>query len=124
MRNSVCTVTPSRRRSRRSRPSARRALEQLGGTPTKIRLIHGYGAEGEGGVLRDRLRAFCDGFDGCLKHTRGEDVDGNMGIDRHHRSEVPARRLERLGERVVEYCVNGRTRARSKASSGRRVRPW
>ena len=58
----------------------RRALEQSGGAPTKIRVIHGYGSEGEGGVLRDRLRAFCDRFDDCLQYIRREDIDGNKGV--------------------------------------------
>ena len=87
----------------------RRALEQSGGRATKIRVIHGYGSEGEGGVLRDRLRAFCDRFDGCLAYRRGEDIDGNMGMTDITVLKLPPVALERLGERVVEYCVNGRT---------------
>lgn len=30
----------------------------IGRRDAKIRVIHGYGSEGEGGVLRDRLRAY------------------------------------------------------------------
>ena len=58
----------------------KRALEQSGGKPMKIRVIHGYGAQGEGGVIRDRLRAFCDTFGDCLEYERGEaSLDQRIG---------------------------------------------
>ena len=45
-----------------------------------IRVIHGYGAQGEGGVIRDRLRAFCDTFGDCLEYERGEaSLDQRIG---------------------------------------------
>ena len=87
----------------------RSALEQSEGNPAKIRVIHGYGAQGEGGVLWDRLRAFCDRFGDCLEHIRGEDIDGNRGVTDIVVLKPFPDALERLGERVLEYCRNGRT---------------
>ena len=88
---------------------SRRALEHSGGVPTKIRLIHGYGSHGQGGVLRDRLRAFCDGFGDYLEYERGEDIDGNKGVTDILVLKPFPDALERLAHRILAYCRNGRT---------------
>ena len=89
----------------------KRVLDQSGGVPAAIRAIHGYGSEGKGGVIRDRLRAFCNRFGDCLEYTRGEDIDGNKGMTDIRVLKPPPVALERLGERVLEYCRNGRTKS-------------
>ena len=45
----------------------------------QLKLVHGYGSTGEGGVLRKRLRSFLEGLRDRLDFTPGEDIDGNQG---------------------------------------------
>lgn len=84
------------------------------GNPTgvQVRVIHGYGSTGEGGVLRSRLRSFCRRFGDHLEVTTGEEIDGNRGCTIVR----PMRRLpdmhDILAEHVLDYC--NRARARSK----------
>lgn len=101
----------------------RRALEQSGGAPSKIRVIHGYGSEGEGGVLRDRLRAFCDRFDDCLEYTRGRGHRRQQGRDRRNGSEAASRCVGASWRAFLEYCRNGRTTSEIEGFVGQ-VRPW
>ena len=60
-------------------------------------------------MIRDRLRAFCGRYDDRLEYTRGEDIDGDKGVTEIRVLQPPPVALERLGERVLEYCRNGRT---------------
>ena len=43
-------------------------------------MIHGYGSTGTGGVLRARLRGFCDTHADRVGYARGEDAEGNPGV--------------------------------------------
>lgn len=67
------------------------------------------GSKGEGGVIRKRLRAFCDRFGDYLDFTRGEKTDGNSGVTEVRILKPVPNALERLAERGVDYCRTGRT---------------
>ena len=81
------------------------------GSGTEIRVIHGYGSSGLGGVLRERVRAFCRRFPDSFSVSYGEDVDANAGMTvvKVLRSFPDA--TERLAEGILEYCRRPRTRS-------------
>ena len=78
----------------------------------QIRVIHGYGSTGDGGVLGDRLRGFCQRFDNYLEFTPGEQIDGNKGCTVVN----PLKRLpntnDLLAEQIWDYCVGARARTK------------
>ena len=84
------------------------------GRPTgvRIRVVHGYGSTGEGGVLRSRLSSFCLRFQDYLEVTAGEEIDGNRGCT----VVTPLKRLpdmhDMLAENVWDYCKRGRSRSK------------
>ena len=62
---------------------------------------------------RARLRQGC-GFRShrrrdSLEHTRREDIDGNKDLTDITVLQLPLVALDRLGERICDYCGNGRT---------------
>ena len=78
----------------------------------QVRVIHGYGSTGEGGVLRKRIRSFCQRFEDHLEVTAGEEIDGNRGCTVVN----PIRRLpdmhEMLAEQIRVYCKRPRSRSK------------
>ncbi|MDE0191133.1 MAG: Smr/MutS family protein, partial [Gammaproteobacteria bacterium] len=50
------------------------------GAGAGVRVIHGYGSTGTGGVLRARLRGFCDTHADRVGYARGEDAEENPGV--------------------------------------------
>ena len=78
----------------------------------KVRVVHGYGSTGEGGVLRKRLRGFCQRFEDYLEVTTGEEIDGNRG----YTVVSPIRRLpnthDMLAEHILDYCERARSRSK------------
>ena len=72
-------------------------------------MIHGYGSTGPGGVLRDRLRAFCSRFPEHLGFTPGEAIDGNRGVTLVRVLRKPPDETERLAEEIHRYCSRPRT---------------
>ena len=78
----------------------------------QVRIIHGYGSTGEGGVLRSRLRSFCRRFGDYLEVTAGEEIDGNRGCT----VVSPMRRLpdvqDLLAEQIQDYCKRPRSRSK------------
>ena len=84
------------------------ALERAGG-PVTMRLVHGYGSTGEGGVLGARLRGFCGSHADRASYVRGEDAERNPGLTIVTvESPLPDAR-QRLGDAIVEYCGRPRT---------------
>ena len=75
----------------------------------QVRVVHGYGSSGEGGVLRKRLRSFCQRFEDYLEVTTGEEIDGNRGCT----IVSPRRRLpdmhDMLAENIRAYCKRPRS---------------
>ena len=88
----------------------RRGLARSNGSPIKIPVIHGYGSTGPGGVLRDRLRAFCRRFSERLEFTPGEAIDGNRGVTVVRVLRAPPDETERLAEEVHQYRGRPRTK--------------
>ena len=78
----------------------------------QVQVIHGYGSTGEGGVLRKRLRSFCQRLEDHLEITTGEEIDGNQGVTIVTPKKLLPAAEEMLAEDVWDYCV--RRRARSK----------
>ena len=74
------------------------ALDRAGG-PVTVRVIHGYGSSGEGGVLRDRIRGFCRRHAALVGVVPGEASDGNQGVTTLTVSGRLPDRSERLGEK-------------------------
>ena len=72
-------------------------------------VVHGYGSTGQGGVIRQRLRAYLDRYPAHLTYKTGEDVDGNTG----HTTVTPVKPLpsleNQLAEEVWDYCSGPRT---------------
>ena len=81
-------------------------------TGVQLRVIHGYGATGEGGVIRKRLRAFLEKHGDRLEFTPGESMDGNQGCT----VVQPMKRLpdedESLAEAIRNYCEQPRTQSK------------
>lgn len=72
-------------------------------------IVHGYGSTGQGGVIRERLRAYLDRYPTHLTYKTGEDVDGNQG----HTVVTPVRRFpsleDQLAEELWDYCSQPRS---------------
>ena len=89
------------------------ALDGVGNpTGVQLRVVHGYGSTGEGGVIRSRLRGFCRRFEDYLEFTAGEEIDGNRGCT----IVSPKKRLpdthEMLAEDTWDYCKQARSRSK------------
>lgn len=84
------------------------ALERAGG-PVTMRLVHGYGSTGEGGVLGARLRGFCDSHPDRASYVRGEDAERNPGLTIVTVESPLPDGCQRLGDAIVEYCGRART---------------
>ena len=83
------------------------------GRSVAVRVVHGYGSSGEGGVLGARLRGFCDTHADRVAYARGEDAESNPGVTIVTvRGPLPDAR-ERLGAAIVRYCA-GRPRAKGR----------
>ena len=78
----------------------------------ELTIIHGWGASGQGGTLRSRLRHFLSGFRDSLEFTPGEDVDGNRGCTYVTPLEHLPDADNPLAEAIWDYCQ--RPRAASK----------
>ena len=80
------------------------------GSGAEIRVIHGYGSTGSGGVLRDRMRAFCRRFPHSFSVSRGEDLDANPGISVVKVLGSFPDATERLANDMLEYRRRPRTK--------------
>ena len=71
-------------------------------------VVHGYGSSGEGGAIRQRLRAFLDRHADKLRFEAGE-LHGNPGSTWvYPKLRLPDRR-ERLALAIVAYCATPRS---------------
>ena len=77
--------------------------------PVTIRVVHGYGSTGEGGVLGARLRGFCDSHHHQASYVRGEDAERNPGLTIVTVEHPLPDARQRLGDAIVEYCGRPRT---------------
>lgn len=86
---------------------ANAALSRTGG-PVTMRVVHGYGSTGVGGVLGARLRGFCDSQPGRASYVRGEDAERNPGLTIVTVAHALPDARERLGDAIVGYCARPR----------------
>lgn len=80
----------------------------------QLEVIHGWGASGQGGVLRNRLRRFLAGYRESLEFTPGEDIDGNRGCTYVTPIEPIPDASDALAEAIWDFCR--RPRAMSKVA--------
>ena len=90
-----------------------------GGRSAVVRVVHGYGSSGAGGVLRARLRRFCDAHADRTRYVRGEDTDNNPGLTVVTVVGPLPDARQRLGDAIVRYCAG---RPRPKERIARRFR--
>ncbi len=79
------------------------------GVARRLDVVHGYGSNGQGGVIRGRLRRLLEGSGASLEYTPGEALDGNPG----HTVVTPMKPLpardQELAELIHGYCGTPRT---------------
>jgi hypothetical protein len=74
-----------------------------------LRVVHGYGSSGEGGVILRRLRSFLEQHSKHLTWVAGENVDLNPGHTLVHPRKPLPTGLDRLSASILEYCSTPRT---------------
>lgn len=75
------------------------------GNLTPFEVIHGYGSNGVGGVLRTRIRGFLAGFEDCLEFDSGKDpFENNPGKTRIIPRKPLPDTLDLLGEEILDFC--------------------
>ena len=89
------------------------------GAGAVVRVVHGYGSSGAGGVLRARLRGFCDAHADRVTYARGEDAENNPGLTVVTVAGPLSDSTQRLEEAIVRYCAD---RPRPKGRIARRFR--
>src|ERR1017187_4234206 len=73
-----------------------------------LRIIHGYGSSGKGGVIRARLRAFLDEHLDKLRYETG-DAYGDPGWTLvYPKVRLPDQR-ERMATAILSFCSEGKT---------------
>ena len=74
-----------------------------------LRVVHGYGSSGTGGVIRRRIRDFLDRHSDKLSWFAGEAIDGNPGYTLvQPRNPLPTTH-DQLADAIVVYCGTPRT---------------
>ncbi len=90
--------------------------ESLGGTDGRrastLTVVHGYGSTGEGGAIRDRLRAFLQRHSSRLEFKNGEDYDGNQGCTLVTPIKPLPDSFDELAEQIWDYCKSAKPRSR------------
>jgi len=75
------------------------------GNHTSMEVVHGYGSQGYGGVIRSRMRAFLIAHAHLLSFIPGEQIDGNPGYTIVHPVQQLPTKAETLCEQIVSYCT-------------------
>jgi len=77
-----------------------------------VRVIHGWGASGEGGKIRLKLRQFLAEAVPDLDWKAGEDVEGNLGVTIvYPRKAIQVREVQ-LANAILEFCSTPRTESK------------
>ena len=97
-------------------PEARRQFVEFynnaltsGKRRARLEIIHGWGASGQGGVLRNRLRRFLAGCRDSLEFTPGEEIDGNRGCTYVTPLEPLPDAGDALAEAIWDFCRHPRS---------------
>ena len=83
-------------------------VRSSGGART-LRVVHGYGANGVGGVLKERFRKYLNRYAGRLEFKPGEAIDGNQGWTLVQAISPLPGEDEDLEDLILEYCQQPRT---------------
>lgn len=78
------------------------------GVRVSLDVVHGYGASGEGGMMRPALRSFLTRQ--AVAFTPGEQADGNPGHTLIHPGKVLPTATDRLQADIVAYCETAKTK--------------
>ena len=73
-----------------------------------LRVIHGYGSSGEGGVIRIKFRAFLNEHTDKLRYEAGDDYGDPGWTWVYPKVRLPDQR-ERMAAAILEYCSDGKT---------------
>ncbi len=82
------------------------------GSQESVRVIHGYGASGEGGKIRRKLRAFLEGVAGNLEWRPGEDIEGNPGVTIVFPRKLLPAPENQLAAGILVFCSIPRTESK------------
>jgi len=74
------------------------------GKRAPIKVIHGYGSLGKGGVLRTRLRAFLASYPQAVSFVAGERIDGNPGYTMVYPLRLLPTQADELYHELLTYC--------------------
>ncbi|MXZ03429.1 MAG: Smr/MutS family protein [Chloroflexi bacterium] len=77
-----------------------------------LMVVHGYGSSGEGGAIRQRLRAFLRRFDGYLEFTPCEELDENQGCTIVKPIKPLPDATDQLAERILDYCEFAKSKSK------------
>lgn len=81
----------------------------LGNNKSPIKIIHGYGSNGLGGKIRQRLREFLELQNSNLSYKFGEDIDNNEGYTIVYPKQKIADLSNLLFSQILEYCKTPKT---------------
>ena len=73
-----------------------------------LRIIHGYGSSGKGGVIRASLRAFLDEHLDKLRYEAGDDYSDPGWTLVYPKVRLPDQR-ERMATAILSFCSEGKT---------------
>ena len=88
---------------------AYQAAVKSGVVARSLHVVHGYGASGVGGVLRERFRKYLNRYEGRLEFKPGEAIDGNQGWTLVQAISLLPDEDEDLEDLISEYCQQPRT---------------
>ena len=77
---------------------------------TEFIVIHGYGSTGEGGKIKDRLRAFLKRNNDKLTFYPGEETGLNQGTTLVKAIKPLPEMNDILAEKILEFCKNPKTK--------------
>lgn len=83
-------------------------VQSSGGAQT-LRIVHGYGASGVGGVLRERFRKYLIRYKDRLEFKHGEAIDGNQGWTLVQAIRPLPNEDEDIEDLILAYCQQPRT---------------
>jgi hypothetical protein len=80
------------------------------GSRQPIRVLHGWGSSGIGGIKRAKLRNFLDQYDTHLSYRRGNDIDGNDGYTIIFPQKALPTANDLLSQEILVFCQISRTK--------------
>jgi hypothetical protein len=79
------------------------------GSRATIKVIHGYGSSGEGGIIRNKLRALLEANPNLVSFDPGEKIDGNPGYTLVYPLQILPTQLDILSMEILSYCTSLRS---------------